>query len=117
MTAAANNQTLAARFALFVVLPVALWWGLDYIVPMSMLVARDLFFPFVSHAGPVTHGVGMYVANGVVVIVVGVLTVLAGRRFSIWANLGLFIGIAIAVALVTHTALSLLGFPFQGDAP
>jgi hypothetical protein len=117
MTAVTNNQTLAARFAIFLVLPVALWWGLDYIVPMSMLIARDLFFPFVSHAGPVAHGVGMYVANGVVVIVVAVLTVFAGRRFSIWANLGLFFGIAIAAALVTHTALSLLGFPFQGDAP
>jgi hypothetical protein len=117
MTAAASTQTLAARLALFLVLPVALWWGLDYIVPMSMLVTRDLFFPFVSHAGPVAHGLGMYIANGVVVIVVAVLTVIAGRTFSIWSNIGIFFGIALAAALVTHAALNLLGFPFQGDAP
>ena len=84
---------------------------------MAMLVARDLFFPFVSHTGPIPRGMYMYIANGVVVIVVAALTVFAGRRFSIWANLGLYLGIAVVAALVTHASLGLLGYPFQGDAP
>jgi hypothetical protein len=117
MSAATHHQTLAARLALFLILPVAIWWGLDYVIPGSILIARDLFFPFVSHAGLVAQGLWMYVANGIFVVVLAVLTVVAGRRFSIWANIGFFVVIAIAGSLMTHATLSLFGFPFHGDAP
>ena len=59
----------------------------------------------------------MNVANGAYVVIVAVLTVLAGRRFSVLANIGMFFGIAVAAALLTHAALGLVGFPFQGDSP
>jgi len=117
MAAAANRQTLVARLAFFLLAPVAIWWGLDYVIPGSILIARDLFFPFVSHGGPVSEGAWMYVANGIFVIILAVLTVIAGRRFSIWANIGFFFAIAVVGSLVTHATLGQLGFPFHGDAP
>jgi len=82
-----------------------------------MLLTRDLFFPFVSHPSALAQGFGMYLANGAFVIIVAVLTAFAGRRFSVLANIGMFFGVAIAAALLTHVALGLFGFPFQGDSP
>ena len=117
MEAAVNNQTLAGRLLLFLVLPVALWWGLEFVVPLSMLLTAALFFPFVGHPNVFAQAPWTYIANGAFVAIVAIASVVVGRRFSIWANIGIFFGIAIIGSLATHFALQVLGFPFQGDSP
>lgn len=112
-----NNQALTGRLLLFLALPVALWWGLEFFVPLSMLLFAALFFPFAGHPGVFAQAPWTYIVNGTFVAVIAIASVAVGRRFSVWANLGIFLGIAIIGSLATHFGLQVLGFPFQGDSP
>jgi hypothetical protein len=117
MESAVNNQALAGRLLLFLVLPVVLWWGLEFLVPLSMLITAALFFPFAGHPSVFAQAPWTYTVNGAFVAIVAITSVAVGRRFSVWANIGIFFGIAIIGSLATHFALQLLGFPFPGDSP
>jgi hypothetical protein len=117
MRPAATNQALAGRLLLFLVLPSALWWGLEFLVPLSMLFTVALFFPFAGHPNVFTQAPWVYIVNGAFVAIVAIATVVIGRRLSVWANIGIFFGIALIGSLTTHFALDLLSFPFQGDSP
>jgi hypothetical protein len=127
MAAAANYPTLAGRVLLFVVLPFGIWFGLELLVPLSMIITGPLFFPFVAHPfkeGPGTWSEALfanapwsYVANGAFVALVAVLTAAAGRRRALWTNLLLFVGVVIPASVVVHLILVLFGFPYRVDAP
>ena len=117
MNGAPNTNALMVRLVLFLALPVVIWWVLELLVPLSMLITRDLFFPFVSHSSVLDRGFNQYLSNGVFVSIVAILTVYAGRRFSMAVNVGIFLGFALAASLLAHGALNLLGFPFHGDSP
>jgi hypothetical protein len=114
---AANSQTLGFRLLLFLLLPVTLWWGTWLIGSLSILLIRDLFFPFVSHPHLFAQGPWLHLANATSVAIVAIVSALVGRRFSIWANSGLFLGVAIVASVAIHLALEMLGYPFEGDAP
>ena len=117
MESAVNNQALAGRLVLFIVLPIVLWWGLEFLIPLSMLLTAALFFPFAGHPGVLPQPPWVYVLNGAFLAVVAIASVAVGRRLSVWANIGVFFGIAIIGSLAVHFGLQLLGFPFQGDSP
>jgi hypothetical protein len=110
-------QATVGRVFLFLVVSAALLWGLEFIVPLSSLIMRDLFLPFVSHPHLPLRGPWMYIANGGFVAVVAAVSVLVGRRFSLLANIGVFLGIAVIGSIATHITLQMFGYPFQGDAP
>jgi hypothetical protein len=117
MGPAVLNQTLAVRLLLFLVLPLVLWWGLELLVPLSMLLTVALFFPFAGHPDVFALAPWTYIVNGAFVALIAIATVVIGRRLSVWANIGIFFGIAVIGSLTTHFGLELLGFPFQGDSP
>src|SRR4051812_16288818 len=117
MESAVTNQALAGRLLLFFLLPVVLWISLEVLVPLSMLLTAALFLPFLGHPGPFAQSPWTYIVNGAFVAAVAITSVAAGRRLSVWANIGIFIGIAIIASVAIHFGLQLLGFPFQGDSP
>ena len=127
MGAAASYAALAGRLLLFLVLPFALFFGLELVVPLSMLITGSIFFPFVAH--PVRYEPGgwadaffakepwSYLINGAFVVFVAVVTVVIGRRHTIWINLALFLALSIMASVTTHIVLGQLGFPYRVDTP
>jgi hypothetical protein len=124
------NEPISAKVAglrllLFLVLPIAIMVALELVVPLSILLSSVLFLPFQAHSldprGPhftiFAQTPWDYIFNGAFVVGAALTTVAIGRRRSFRANLALYFGVTIGLAIVTHAVLIAAGFPFGSDSP
>jgi len=118
---------MAGRLILLFVLPFAVWFGLELLVPLSMVVTGPLFFPFIAHPFKINPGIWSealyarepwsYFSNGGFVAVVAAFTVMLGRRLALWTNVAVFFGLLVAASFGVHLTLAALGFPYRVDGP
>ena len=124
------NEPISAKVAglrllVFLVLPIAIMVALELVIPLSSLLSSVLFLPFQAHSldprGPqftiFARAPWNFISNGVFVVAVALIAVVVGRRRSFRANLALYFGVTLGLAIVTHAVLIMAGFPFGSDSP